>query len=74
MIDYSEHARIRMRLRHITETQVEEVLRTGTREPSLKGRQVVRARIEGFQLILVVIEEDDRTTVITTYRNPPWEG
>jgi hypothetical protein len=71
-VEYSPHALEQMAARHITKERVEETLRVGTREPSVKNRQLVRARIEGFELTVIIVEEGGRTIVITVYRTPPW--
>ena len=74
MIEYTNHAREKMGLRHITEGQIENVVAGGTRTPSFKGRHIFKAYIDDFLLSVVAIDENDKMVVITTYRNPPWEG
>ena len=71
-LEFTPHALEQMAARHITRDHVREALRVGPRELSFKNRQVVRARVEDFELTVIIVEEGGRTTVITAYRNPPW--
>lgn len=70
-LQFSKHARRRMRIRHITERAVRDVLSSpDTNEPNKQDRKHARTpgkRIEGRWLTVVVGHRDDQATVITVH-------
>jgi len=77
-IEFSKHARDKMLDRGATESEVVEAIRSGSAEPTRKGRIMFRKNIEFHsewrgkpyavkQVAPVVAEETDRLVVVTVF-------
>lgn len=77
-IEFSEHARARMRERGASEQQVMETIHRGLREPAKHGRWLYSAtftlevvwrerRYTERRISAIVVEEPDRDVVITVF-------
>jgi len=65
-IEYSEHAKSRMKERSITEAEVVECLeRWDTRHTDKKGNPVYRAKLESGRGIKVVVSKEDANFILT---------
>ncbi|KPK75080.1 MAG: hypothetical protein AMJ89_04915 [candidate division Zixibacteria bacterium SM23_73] len=67
-IIYTDHTRIRMNQRDITEADIKMTLGSPDQIfPSFGGRKCARKMIKGETLEVVFVKENDQTIVITTY-------
>jgi len=65
-IEYSEHAKSRMKERSITEAEVVECLeRWDTRHTDRKGNPVYRTKLESGRGIKVVVSKEDANFILT---------
>lgn len=67
-IVYTDHTKIRMKQRGITQEDIKLTLRSPDRIfPSFGGRKCARKIIRGETLEVVFVKENDEIVVITTY-------